>query len=65
MAIKKIDNFNIHENPATNTDQFDVENYLNENWRKIKDVFNNNADELQNLQKDNNKIKMQEKRGIL
>ncbi len=49
MAIKKIDKFNIHENPATNENEFDIENYLNANWRKTKDTVNNNADELQNV----------------
>ena len=49
MAIKKIDEFNIHENPATNENEFDIENYLNANWRKTKDTVNNNADELQNV----------------
>lgn len=50
MAVKKIENYNIHQNPATNENQFDVENYLNENWNKTKEVVNNNADELISVQ---------------
>lgn len=50
MAVEKIGNYNIHQNPATNENQFDVENYLNENWNKTKEVVNNNADELINIQ---------------
>lgn len=50
MSIQKINNLNIHENPATNTNQFDIENYLNHNWEEIKEVVNNNADELQTIQ---------------
>ena len=50
MAVEKIGNYNIHQNPATNENQFDVENYLNENWNKTKEVVNNNADELISVQ---------------
>lgn len=50
MAVEKIGNYNIHQNPATNENQFDVENYLNENWNKTKEVVNNNADELIDIQ---------------
>lgn len=50
MAVQKIDNLNIHENPATNENEFDVENYLNANWNEIKEVVNNNADELSTAQ---------------
>ena len=50
MAVEKIKNYNIHQNPATNENQFDVENYLNENWNKTKEVVNNNADELIDIQ---------------
>ena len=46
MAIEKIDNYAIHENPSTNKNLFDIENYFNANWRKTKQVINNNADEL-------------------
>ncbi len=53
MAVKKIDKFNIHENPSTNTNSFDVENYLSKNFEKTLEVVNNNADELVNLQTDN------------
>lgn len=50
MSIKKIDNFNIHENPSTNENAFDIENYLNANFIKAKEVTNNNADELIEVQ---------------
>ena len=46
MAIKKIDSFNKHQNPSTNQNPFDIENYLNVNWNKAQEVINNNADEL-------------------
>lgn len=52
MAVEKIGNYNIHQNPATNENQFDVENYLNENWNKTKEVVNNNADELISVQEE-------------
>ena len=57
MAVKKIDNYNIHQNPSTNTNKFDVENYLNKNWEKTQEVVNNNADELTLAQ---NKLKEQD-----
>ena len=50
MAVKKINSLNAHQNPATNENEFDVENYLNVNWEKIIDVVDNNADELTNAQ---------------
>ena len=50
MSVKKIENLNKHQNPSTNTNQFDIENYLNKNWDNIKDVVNNNADELNTAQ---------------
>lgn len=52
MAVKKIENYNIHQNPATNENQFDVENYLNVNWNKTKEAVNNNADELISIQEE-------------
>lgn len=53
MPVKKIESLSKHQSPATNTNPFDVENYLNANWDKIKDTVDNNADELINLQGDN------------
>ena len=50
MAIKKIETLNKHQNPATNENQFDIENYMNVNWDKIKEVVDNNADELTTTQ---------------
>lgn len=50
MAVKKINELNIHENPSTNEDAFDVENYLNANFETILDVVDNNADELTTTQ---------------
>ena len=46
MAVKKISTLNAHENPSTNENEFDIENYMNVNWEKIIDVVDNNADEL-------------------
>lgn len=53
MPVKKVENFNVHETPETNQNEFDVETYLNANWEKTKEVVNNNADELTEVQKDN------------
>ena len=50
MSVKKIENFNIHEQPESNTDSFGIEAYLNENFEKAKEVINNNADELEQVQ---------------
>lgn len=52
MSVKKIENFNIHEQPESNTDSFGVEAYLNANWEKTKEAVNNNAEELIQAQKD-------------
>lgn len=59
MAIKKIDSFNIHEQPESNTDSFGVEAYLNENFEKAKEIINNNAEELERLQVENKQLKDQ------
>ena len=50
MAVKKIGTLNKHENPATNENEFDIENYMNANWDKIKEVVDNNAGELTSTQ---------------
>ena len=50
MAVKKIGTLNKHQNPATNENEFDIENYMNVNWDKIKEVVDNNADELATTQ---------------
>ena len=50
MAVKKISSLNQHENPETNKNEVDIENYLNKNWDTIIDVVNNNAGELINAQ---------------
>lgn len=52
MAVKKVESFNIHETPAINQNMFDVETYLNANWKKTKEAVNNNAEELMQVQKD-------------
>lgn len=59
MEVKTIDNFNIHENPSTNQDSFDIENYLNTNFEKIKESTNNNAEILKQLQEENEELKNQ------
>ena len=46
MAVKKINSLNEHQNLSTNENPFNIEDYMNANWDKIKDVVNNNADEL-------------------
>lgn len=64
MSIKKIENLNIHENPSTNQDEFDIENYLNANWNKIKDVVDNNADELVQMHEEYNKKETEQDKEI-
>lgn len=59
MSIKKIDSFNIHEQPESNTDLFGIEAYLNENFEKAKEIINNNAEELERLQVENKQLKDQ------
>lgn len=60
MAIKKIDSFNKHQNPSTNQNPFDVENYLNVNWDKTQEAINNNADELKTAQNNISEIKQEQ-----
>lgn len=60
MAIKKIDSFNKHQNPSTNQNPFDIENYLNVNWNKAQEVINNNADELKTAQDNISEIKQEQ-----
>lgn len=57
MSIKKIESLNKHENPATNTNPFNIDAYLNDNWDKVKEVVDNNADELTVAQQDITDIK--------
>lgn len=57
MAVKKVESFNLHETPAINQNEFDVETYLNANWGKTKEVVNNNAEELMQAQKDISTLK--------
>ena len=57
MAVKKVESFNLHETPAINQNEFDVETYLNANWRKTKEAVNNNAEELMQAQKDISTLK--------
>jgi hypothetical protein len=59
MSVKKIENFNIHETPATNQNEFNVETYLNKNFEKTKETINNNAEELERLQVENKQLKDQ------
>ena len=70
MSIKKIETLNKHENPAINENEFDIENYMNTNWDKIKEVVNNNADEVikvqeyvENLNSENELLKDQIPQG--
>lgn len=39
-----------HDNPSTNTEQFDIEKALNENWDKIDDAYGINNINIQELQ---------------
>lgn len=56
MAVKKIEELNIHRD-VNSTEQFDVQGYLNENWDKMQDVVDNNAEELMQAQKDISALK--------
>lgn len=56
MAVKKIEELNIHRD-VNSTEQFDVQGYLNENWDKMQDVVDNNAEELMQAQKDTSTLK--------
>ena len=51
MAVKKIEELNVHRD-VNSTEQFDVQDYLNENWDKMQDIVDNNAEELMQAQKD-------------
>ena len=62
MAVKKIGTLNKHENPATNENEFDIEDYMNANWDKIKEVVDNNADELSETQ--TNKVDKVDGKGL-
>ena len=52
MSVKKIESLNKHENPATNTNPFNIQTYLNDNWDKVTDTVDNNADELTTAKQD-------------
>ncbi|MEE1379669.1 MAG: hypothetical protein U0K52_04495 [Clostridia bacterium] len=56
MAVKKIEELNIHRD-VNSTEQFDVQGYLNENWDKMQDVVDNNAEELMQAQKEISTLK--------
>lgn len=56
MAVKKIEELNIHRD-VNSTEQFDVQGYLNENWDKMQDVVDDNAEELMQVQKDISTLK--------
>lgn len=56
MAVKKIEELNIHRD-VNSTEQFDVQGYLNENWDKMQDIVDNNAEELMQVQKDISTLK--------
>lgn len=56
MAVKKIEELNIHRD-VNSTEQFDVQGYLNENWDKMQDIVDNNAEELMQAQKDISTLK--------
>ncbi len=60
MAVKKIEELNIHRD-VNSTEQFDVQGYLNENWDKMQDVVDNNAEELMQAQKDISTLKKDNK----
>lgn len=42
-----------HDNPSTNTNQFDIENYLNQNWNKIDEGIGQDRERITVLETDN------------
>lgn len=60
MTVKKIEELNVHRD-VNSTEQFDVQDYLNENWDKMQDVVDNNAEELMQAQKDISTLKKDNK----
>lgn len=60
MSVKKIESLNKHENPATNTNPFNLQVYVNDNWDTVMDVVNNNADELETAEQDISEIKQEQ-----
>lgn len=56
MAVKKIEELNIHRD-VNSTEEFNAQDYLNENWDKMQDVVDNNAEELMQVQKDISTLK--------
>ena len=54
MAVQKINELNLHTKPdETNNDYVSWDEYITDNFEKTKEVVDNNADELINLQKKN------------
>lgn len=41
---------NKHDDPSTNENQFDIENYLNANWDKIDETVGENVEDIETLQ---------------
>ena len=52
-----------HDNVQTNTNEFDIENYLNSNWDKIDEVYGVQNTEIESIKKEN-KILKQENIGL-
>ena len=42
-----------HDNVETNTEKFDIENYLNGNWDKIDEAFGKDRERISTLETDN------------
>lgn len=60
MAVKKIEELNIHRD-VNSTEQFDVQGYLNENWDKIQDIVDNNAEDIKIINKSLENINTKDK----
>lgn len=46
-----------HDNPETNTNEFDIENYLNGNWDKIDETVGENKEYIEQLKLENEKLR--------
>ena len=48
---------NKHDNVSTNTNQFDIDNYLNANWDKIDEAVGENKITIKTLEEENKRLK--------
>ena len=56
MAVKKIEELNVHRD-VNSTEQFDVQDYLNENWDKMQDIVAKGATKVLDMHTWKNRAK--------